>query len=109
VYRLAASRDGPEGVARTYVQHLIQQDAKRIWELVGTKGAWVYISGCVREKLSQEYNSIYNCSSANKMPVAVKEAIRFAVEKEGGKTPEEASRFVREMERVGRLLEECWS
>ncbi len=30
---------------RTYVQHLIGEDSKRIWELVGERGAWVYISG----------------------------------------------------------------
>lgn len=46
-YRVAASRDGPEGTPRVYVQDLIRQDAKRIWQLVHDKGAWVYISGCV--------------------------------------------------------------
>ena len=46
-YRAAFSRDGPEGKARTYVQDLVREDAARIWELVGEKGAWVYISGCV--------------------------------------------------------------
>jgi len=45
-YRVAASRDGPEGTRRVYVQDLIRQDAKRIWELIHDKGAWVYISGC---------------------------------------------------------------
>lgn len=44
-YRLAASRDGPEGVRRTYVQHLIEQDAEHIWDVVGKKDGWVYISG----------------------------------------------------------------
>lgn len=44
-YRAAFSRDGPEGTARTYVQALIREDAKRIWELVGERDAWVYISG----------------------------------------------------------------
>lgn len=47
VYRVACSRDGPEGVKRTYAQDLIAQDAKRIWELVDEKKAWVYISGYV--------------------------------------------------------------
>jgi sulfite reductase alpha subunit-like flavoprotein len=45
IYRAAYSRDGPEGVKRTYVQDLIKEDAKRIWELIGEKGACVYISG----------------------------------------------------------------
>jgi sulfite reductase alpha subunit-like flavoprotein len=44
-YRVAASRDGPEGTPRVYVQDLIRQDAKRIWQLVHDRGAWVYISG----------------------------------------------------------------
>ena len=44
-YRLAASRDGPEGVRRTYVQHLIEQDAEHIWDVVGRRNGWVYISG----------------------------------------------------------------
>lgn len=44
-YRVAHSRDGPEGVARTYVQDLLRADAQRVWELVGEEGAWVYISG----------------------------------------------------------------
>lgn len=45
VYRTAFSRDGPEGVKRTYVQDLITEDAERIWDLLEKKRAWVYISG----------------------------------------------------------------
>lgn len=45
VYRTAFSRDGPEGVRRTYVQHLIEEDAQRVWELVDDKEAYVYIAG----------------------------------------------------------------
>ncbi|EFI26889.1 NADPH-ferrihemoprotein reductase [Coprinopsis cinerea okayama7 len=63
VYRTAFSRDGPEGVKRTYVQDRILEDAERIWRLVGEEGAWVYISG-----------------SSNKMPIAVKDAIAQAVQ-----------------------------
>ena len=91
-YRVAFSRDGPEGKARTYVQNLIREDAKRIWELVGERGAWVYISG-----------------SSNKMPAAVRAAIAHAVQAEGGRTKEEAKEYVAQMEREGRLIEECWS
>jgi sulfite reductase alpha subunit-like flavoprotein len=47
VYRLAPSRDGPEGTKRTYVQDLMMQDSKRIWEAVDQKGAYLYISGYV--------------------------------------------------------------
>jgi sulfite reductase alpha subunit-like flavoprotein len=43
------------------------------------------------------------------MPAAVKEAIRFAVEKHGATTPDEAREYVSAMERDRRLVEECWS
>ncbi|KAI0746992.1 riboflavin synthase domain-like protein [Daedaleopsis nitida] len=92
VYRAAFSRDGPEGESRTYVQDLIRADAKRIWELVGEREAWVYISG-----------------SANKMPAAVRAALAYAIQSEGGRTEEEAKEYVARMEREGRLVEECWS
>jgi sulfite reductase alpha subunit-like flavoprotein len=44
-YRVAHSRDGPEGVKRTYVQDLLEQDSYRIWKLLEGEKAWVYISG----------------------------------------------------------------
>lgn len=44
-YRVAWSRDGPEGVKRTYVQDLIADDGESIWEAIGHNSAWVYISG----------------------------------------------------------------
>jgi hypothetical protein len=47
-YRLAASRDGPPGQARTYVQHLIEADAASVARLVAECGAHVYISGYYR-------------------------------------------------------------
>ena len=57
-YRATASRDGPEGTRRVYVQDLIRQDAKRIWELVHGKGAWVYISGCASRPITLD-TSLY--------------------------------------------------
>jgi len=91
-YRLACSRDGPEGMPRTYVQDRMREDAQRLWELVGEKGAWVYISG-----------------SSNKMPAGVKTAIRDAARSQGGLSEREADDFVGMLEREGRLYEECWS
>ncbi|KAG2005800.1 NADPH-ferrihemoprotein reductase [Coprinopsis cinerea AmutBmut pab1-1] len=91
-YRTAFSRDGPEGVKRTYVQDRILEDAERIWRLVGEEGAWVYISG-----------------SSNKMPIAVKDAIAQAVQKYGGRSESEAKEYVESMVKDGRLIEECWS
>jgi len=91
-YRLAASRDGPEGVRRTYVQHLIERDVEHVWDVVGKRGGWVYISG-----------------SSNKMPVAVRAAIKSAAVEVGGMLDEEANDFMSMMERSGRLVEETWS
>jgi sulfite reductase alpha subunit-like flavoprotein len=44
-YRVAFSRDGPEGTKRTYVQDLIEEDSFRVWKLLEDEKAWVYISG----------------------------------------------------------------
>lgn len=46
-YRPAFSRDNPEGVKRTYVQDLMDEDREKVWDVVGRRGGWVYISGCV--------------------------------------------------------------
>lgn len=43
------------------------------------------------------------------MPAGVKEALRFATEKYGGLSAEEATEYIQTMEREGRLMEECWS
>ncbi|KAG7087387.1 hypothetical protein E1B28_013358 [Marasmius oreades] len=91
-YRVACSRDGPEGAKRTYVQDLIREDSKRIWELLDMEQACILISG-----------------SSNKMPAAVKEALQSAVELHGEKTPGDAAEYIRLLERNGRLSEECWS
>ncbi|KAF5381915.1 hypothetical protein D9757_007539 [Collybiopsis confluens] len=85
-YRVACSRDGPDGVKRTYVQDLIAEDAARIWELLDERNA-----------------------SSNKMPTAVKGALQHAVAKYGSRTEEEALRYILDLERTGRLIEECWS
>ncbi|GJE93014.1 sulfite reductase flavoprotein subunit alpha [Phanerochaete sordida] len=90
-YRVACSRDGPPGVKRTYVQDLIAADAERIWELLGARGAWLYISG-----------------SSNKMPAAVRAAVQGALEQYGQKTEAEAKEFIADMERGGKLVEDCW-
>ncbi|KAJ7746603.1 riboflavin synthase domain-like protein [Mycena metata] len=91
VYRTAFSRDGPEGTKRIYVQDLMQEDAERIWTLL-LAGANIFISG-----------------SSNKMPAAVKTALRFAAETHGKMTPAAAEHLISAMEAKGQLVEECWS
>ncbi|KAF8207221.1 hypothetical protein K438DRAFT_1815910 [Mycena galopus ATCC 62051] len=90
-YRAAFSRDGPEGMKRIYVQDLLEEDGARIWTLLQA-GASVFISG-----------------SSNKMPAAVKSALRFAAETHGKLEPAAAAEFISAMEANGRLFEECWS
>ncbi|KAJ7116343.1 hypothetical protein C8R44DRAFT_792242 [Mycena epipterygia] len=91
VYRAAFSRDSPEGTKRIYVQDLIEEDAEQIWKLLHS-GASVFISG-----------------SSNKMPAAVKSALRVAAETYGKLAPNEAADFISTMEARGQLIEECWS
>jgi len=44
-YRVAFSRDGPEGTKRTYVQDLLKQDKERVWNLLGKEQGTLIISG----------------------------------------------------------------
>jgi len=91
-YRVAFSRDGPEGTRRTYVQDLLRLDKKVVWELLGVQRGTLIISG-----------------SSNKMPAAVREVVREVAGEFGGMSTEDAAAFVSLMEREGRLIEECWS
>ncbi|KIK11297.1 hypothetical protein PISMIDRAFT_122941 [Pisolithus microcarpus 441] len=91
-YRVAFSRDGPEGTKRTYVQDLILKDKDSVWDLLNDQRGTLIISG-----------------SSNKMPAAVRRAISSIAEDCGKMLKEDALKFVNEMEREGRLIEECWS
>ncbi len=111
MYRVACSRDGPEGVKRTYVQDLIEADGERIWELI-SRGAWVYISGYEGLLASSSASLIHGASgfrSSNKMPAAVRDALRRSVVSYGGLSTDEAGEYVKRMELEGKLMEECWS
>ncbi|KIM26533.1 hypothetical protein M408DRAFT_330504 [Serendipita vermifera MAFF 305830] len=88
-FSVAFSRDQEKKI---YVQDLIEQDAFRIWDLVEKQRASVYISG-----------------ASNKMPAAVKAAIKTAAISEGKLSEEEATKYISTMEWEGRLYEECWS
>ena len=43
------------------------------------------------------------------MSAAVKEAIGQAIEAQGGLSAERAKKYVHDMFKEGRLIEECWS
>lgn len=47
-------------------------------------------------------------SSSNKMPAAVRAAVGSALEKYGRMSEEEAKDFVANLEREGKLVEDCW-
>lgn len=47
VLRCAFSRDNPEGVKRTYVQDLIEEDGERVWKLLREEAAILLICGSV--------------------------------------------------------------
>lgn len=108
-YRVTASRDGPEGTPRVYVQDLIRQDTKRVWQLVHDKGAWVYISGCVRPLGFACVRMLTSDRSSNKMPAGVRAALVDIAQEEGEMGEEEARAYVDGLEREERLFEECWS
>ncbi|KAJ7600784.1 riboflavin synthase domain-like protein [Mycena floridula] len=92
VYKAACSRDGLEGEKRTYVQDLIRLEAEQTWKDIGLNGAYVLISG-----------------SSNKMPTAVKAALQFSAQEFGRLSESAAAAYIQNMEKDGRLIEECWS
>ena len=47
--------------------------------------------------------------ASNKMPAAVKLAIKNAARIEGGMSDDQAAKYLATMEWEGRLFEECWS
>jgi sulfite reductase alpha subunit-like flavoprotein len=112
-YRLSCSRDGEDGKAKVYVQNIIEQDAKLVWEVLNDRGGWVYISGWVwfmrRFKSCKDSEWRTTFRSSNKMPAAVKKAIQDAAVSRGGMGDAEAKDFITTLEREGRLFEECWS
>jgi sulfite reductase alpha subunit-like flavoprotein len=109
-YRVTASRDGPEGTRRIYVQDLIRKDAKCVWELVHGKGAWVYISGCVSVLFSIVcLHALTVDRSSNKMPAGVRAALVQIAQEEGEMGEKEARDYIARMEKEERLYEDCWS
>ena len=73
-------------------------------------GAWVYISGSVLFSMSKCRIMILRLRrSANKMPSAVKAALRDVLQSAAEMSKGEAEAYVAVMEREGRLTEECWS
>ncbi|KAM4532222.1 NADPH-dependent diflavin oxidoreductase 1 [Fundulus diaphanus] len=85
----AFSRDQEEKV---YVQHRVRENAAFLWDLIANQNACFYIAG-----------------NAKLMPGAVCDALKEALQQEGGVSAEEAERMLAAMEKTGRLQTETWS
>lgn len=85
---LAFSREQDEKV---YVQHLLQKNAKRTWEMINEGGAYVYVCGGV--KMGQD----------------VSETIRKIVAQYGDRSTTDAKKYVEEMTSNGRFVQELWA
>ncbi|KAL7131825.1 hypothetical protein ABFS83_12G031400 [Erythranthe nasuta] len=87
-FYVAFSRNQPKKV---YVQHKMKEQSVKIWSLLN-RGAAVYIAG-----------------SANKMPADVFSAFEEIVSTESGVVREDASRWIRTLEKAGKYHVEAWS
>ena len=52
---------------------------------------------------------IFVCGSASKMPQDVLQAFRRVLQQEGGLTPEDAAKYLKQLEAKGRYITEAWS
>lgn len=86
--RVAFSR---EQAKKVYVQHLIQQDGEKVWNLIDKEGAYVYI--CGGTKMGSDV-----CTTLKKLAVAI-----------GGIANEEdAKKYLDHLHSKGRLVQELW-
>ncbi|XP_012708989.2 NADPH-dependent diflavin oxidoreductase 1 [Fundulus heteroclitus] len=85
----AFSRDQEEKV---YVQHRVKENAALLWDLIANQNACFYIAG-----------------NAKLMPGAVCDALKEALQQEGGVSTQEAEQMLEAMEKTGRLQTETWS
>ena len=84
----AFSRDQEEKV---YVQDVIRQQGRLVYELLCEKDGLVYV-----------------CGSSGKMPAAVREALVHAFQHGGGMARAVAEAYLAEMEKEGRYKQETW-
>ncbi|XP_076345848.1 NADPH-dependent diflavin oxidoreductase 1-like [Tachypleus tridentatus] len=85
----AFSRDQEHKV---YVQHKILEQAQLLWDLIEEQGAWVYVAG-----------------NAKQMPIDVRKAFLKIVQEYGGKTDEQAEKYLKNLELKKRFQMEIWS
>ncbi|KAJ3080109.1 hypothetical protein HK102_003297, partial [Quaeritorhiza haematococci] len=83
--RVAFSRQDPN--TKVYVQHLLKEDKKRIWELIDKQGAYFYV-----------------CGDGSVMAKDVEKAILEVIQEEGGRGVEEAEAYYKAMDMEKRVL-----
>ncbi|CAI7794917.1 unnamed protein product [Closterium sp. NIES-53] len=85
---VAFSRDGP---AKVYVQHLLKQQAERVWQAVGSGGGSVYV-----------------CGDAKAMARDVHHALLEVAVEQGKMAEEEAVALLDGLAEQGRYLRDIW-
>jgi sulfite reductase alpha subunit-like flavoprotein len=88
---LAFSRDGTANEKKTYVQDVISQQGKMIYDYLIHQNGVLFISG-----------------SSGKMPQGVKEAVIEIIRLEEGITKERAQQIHADLEKQGRWKQETW-
>ncbi len=83
----AWSRDQPEKI---YVQHKMLENSRQFWDWL-EQGAIFYV-----------------CGDASRMAVDVDKALHQIIEKEGGKTPEEAAAYVEDFKKAKRYRRDVY-
>ena len=87
--RSAFSREQDQKV---YVQHLLEEDAEKIWDMVDSKGAHIYV--CGGTKMGQDVNTTF----------------RNIAMKVGGVENEDAARkYYENLVSNGRFVQELWA
>lgn len=76
---------------KVYVQDLVRQQSRLVYDALATRNGLVYI-----------------CGSSGKMPQAVREALIEVFQKEGALGREDAERYLLGMEKAGRYKQETW-
>ncbi|XP_017485883.1 PREDICTED: NADPH--cytochrome P450 reductase-like [Rhagoletis zephyria] len=86
---LAFSRDQDHKV---YVTHLLKQNMKETWDIIGEKNGHIYI-----------------CGDARSMAKEVKEIILETIQTQGNKSKQEAEDYLKRMESQRRYSADVWS
>jgi sulfite reductase alpha subunit-like flavoprotein len=78
--------------SKVYVQHRIIENGEYLWDMIHHQGAFIYLSG-----------------NAKRMPVDVSEALEQVFAQFGGLSVEDASKYLKTLEKSRRFQQECWS